>query len=411
MPLRKKILIGFFILLITSGLYGLAISPHVTIKEKRQPAPLPQFNAERLFKSRYYTKLGNFLNDRYPYRPQLIIAKNWVDYYIFSTSPSDKVHLGREGWFYLKSGLISYLKNDCGRKEAARRLARELNSIEKILESSGRRFFLIVAPDKATIYPEYVRLTKPLESCGKSFYDLFIEALDEYPVRGFIRLDKRLLEAKESSSTYYKQGTHWNNRASALASKIILERLSTPSKRFGLPDMKFRVRGHTRDLAAMFLLNLQEKSDYIFRLRPHNKIKVRSLKPLANKRPRMQITAEAESGAPLLPHAIIYRDSFMTKPLTIIDGSFAEIDALWTHRLPINKVIDTDSLRASKIVIIEVVERNLDKLKIKEKALVWAIGGGMRYKRTDASNINLSITAKENIINKNKSSHSIAVTD
>lgn len=411
MPLRKKILIGFFLLLITSGFYGLAISPHLTIKEKRQPAPLPQYKAKRLLKSRYYLKLGDFLNDSYPYRSPFIIAKNWVDYYIFSTSPSDKVHLGAEGWLYLKSGLISYLKNDCGKKEAALELARELNSIEQLLASAGKRFFFIVAPDKAAIYPEFVRVARPLQSCGKSFYDLFIEALDEYPVSGFIRLDKRLLEAKEDSLVYYQRGTHWTDGGAFLVSRIILERLSTPSRKFGLPDMKFRVRRHTRDLAAMFLLNLQEKSDYIYRLRPKNKITVRKLKPLKNGKPRLKITAEAKSGLPLLPRAIIYRDSFMTKPLTMIYGSFTEIETLWTHNLPLGKELDTDSLRASKIVLIEVVERNLDKLKLNEKELIEAIGGGMLYKRNNASNINLSITAKDNIINRKKSSDSIKVTD
>jgi len=378
MPLRKKILIGFFILLITSGLYGLAISPISTLQEKRKLTELPGYKTHRLLKKSYYATLGKFLNDRYPYRSPLIIAKNWIDYNIFKTSPNTQspaqVHIGKDGWFYLKNGMNDYFKDDCKKKKAALALAGKLNSIEKILESSGRKFFFIVAPDKATIYPEHVRIERSPNACGKSFYDLFLEAIREHPVRGFIRLDTRLLEAKKGFRVYYKRGTHWTDRGAILVSRIILERLSLTGRGLSFPAIRYRKGEATHDLANMFALPLSEKSDHAIIDFKDTTIKIQKLELLPNGNPHLKITTEAKSGPPLLPHAIIYRDSFMTKTLTMIDGSFSEIDALWTHSLPLGKELDAGSLRDSKIVLLEVVERNLNKLKLNKKELIGAIG-------------------------------------
>ncbi len=363
--MRKKILTGFFILLITSQIYGLALSHKTALEEKRNFARMPKYRAGRLLKSTYYKKLSRFLDDRYPYRSPLIIAKNWIDYYIFSTSPSQKVHIGKDGWFYLTSGMSDYLKDDCKKRKRARDLAKKLSSIEKTFESAGKRFFFIVAPDKATIYPEYVGLERPGNSCGKSFYDLFIDALGDYPIRGFIRLDNLLLEAKKDHLLYYKKGTHWNYRGAALAAETILHRLSTPAAIYDMPEIKYREVERSRDLAAMFALDLSEKSDYIFKIKTKSLVKTKRLKPLPNGRPRLKITAVAKPGYPLLPRAIIYRDSFMSTPLNLIKGSFEEMDVIWTNRVPVNPKIDFYSLRASKIVIIEVSERELQNFMIK----------------------------------------------
>ncbi|MFQ5354198.1 MAG: hypothetical protein ACE5DR_04560 [Thermodesulfobacteriota bacterium] len=247
--MRKKILTGFFILILTSQVYGLAFGHRADLNEKRLLAKAPEYKAHRLLKHTYYKRLGKFLDDRYPFRRHFIVSKNWIDYYIFSTSPSPKVHLGKGGWLYLKSGLNDYFKDDCKKRKKARALARSLSSIEKSLESAGtgKRFFFIVAPDKATIYPEHVRYKRPQNGCGMSFYELLLQVMEEYPLRGFIRLDNLLMESKKDFPLYFTTGTHWNDRGSIIAADAILERLSTPAARQRVPEMKFRESEQLRD--------------------------------------------------------------------------------------------------------------------------------------------------------------------
>ncbi len=371
--MRTKILTIFFILLITSQVYGLALAPKTSLEEKRKFAGMPEFKAGKLLKSSYYRQLGKFLDDRYPYRSPFIVTKNWIDYHVFNTSPSPRVHIGRDGWFYLKRGMINYFKDDCSESARARNLARELNLIEKYLDSLGKRFFFVVAPNKTTIYPEFVGIKRSPHSCGKSFYDLFLTALKDYPLRGFIRLDQMLSEAKKDRQLYYKKGTHWNDRGAVLASRRILQRLSTPDVKYELPDIRYKEVYRRQDLAAMFALDLKERSDVA-------KIKDKSFKVTTERLPPllmsgnflMRITTEADKDHPLLPRTIIYRDSFMTQPLKIINGSFEEIDAIWTRTIPLDPEIDYNALGAAGIVIIEVIERNLNKVQFNERALLRA---------------------------------------
>jgi len=379
--MRKKILTGFFVLIITSGLYGLAFGHRAGLDEKRLPAPAPAFKGSRLLESDYYARLGRFLEDRHPYRRPFIVAKNWIDYYIFDTSPSAQVHIGSDGWFYLKNGMTDYFKDSCVNREKARNLARELNSIEKVINSSGKRFFLIIAPDKATIYPEYAGIKRNPGTCGKSFYDFFLEALDEFPVRGFIRLDKKLIAAKKDSLLYFKKGTHWNYKGSALASNAILERLSTSGSTGRMPHIRFVPRMLAHDLAEMFALDILEMTEAARITKKAGKVRKEKMPRLPNGMTHLRMRAVSKTQSPLLPRTVIYRDSFMTLPLTIIDGSFDEIDALWAHRLPLYDKKYLDLIRSSNIIILEVVERNLYKILIKEKNMVWALGGGLRYKR------------------------------
>lgn len=375
--MRKKILTCFFILILTSQVYGLALGHKADLNEKRLLAKAPEYKAGRLLTDKYYKKIAKFLDDRYPFRRSFIISKNWIDYYIFSTSPSPKVHMGREGWFFMKEGMNDYFKQDCEKKKKARELARKLSAIEKTLQSAGKKFLFIVPPDKATIYPEHIRVSRTSGNCGKNFYDFFIEALADYPIQGFIRLDRILLDEKKDRQVYYKKGSHWNHRTSVLVSRLILERLSTPSRKFSLPDIKFKERKVTRDLASLFSLNLMEKSDYTLMDQTKSRSHTKTLKPLPNGMPHLRMRTDAEAGVPLLPRAIIYRDSFLIEPLRLIQGSFTGIEALWSRNIPMNKnTIDFPALRSSKIVILEVVERNLDKIIIRKNTLLKAL----RYK-------------------------------
>lgn len=79
-------------------------------------------------------------------------------------------------------------------------------------------------PNKATIYPELVGFERPDQDCGKSPYGLLLEAFEEFPVKGFIRLDKLLIEAKNGDPLYNKAGSHWTLRAELIAIEAIVER-------------------------------------------------------------------------------------------------------------------------------------------------------------------------------------------
>lgn len=377
-------------LIITSGIYGLALGDKAVFGAKGLLAKAPPFKAKELLQSKYYAGLGKFVNDLYPHRIPIRAAKSWIDYNIFHTSPSIYVHIGKDGWFYLDIALDDYFKNNCNERKKARNLARKLHAIEKEAEAEGKKFIFIVPPDKATIYPEHVGLPRNPGACGKNFYDLFLEALQRFPVHGFIRLDRILLNKKKDYQLYYAKDSHWNDRTSAFVSKIILERLTTPSRRFSLPKMEFREERRVKDLMWLSVMSLKETSEYFFNIEEKGKVTVKRLRHLPNGNSHLKISSDALPGRALLPRALIYRDSFMISPLKLIGGSFAEIDALWARSIPVSTRIDFPMLRDSKIIIIEVVERELPHLRLLKKNLIMAMRGEEKHKRDSHPNSTLN---------------------
>ena len=323
----------------------------------------------------FYSCVDQLFNERFPYRDPLRRTKALVDYYVFRSSPVSEVHVGTDGWLYYRDELDDYRKTACGEEDAARALARSFQDIERVIVTSGKRFVLVVAPNKSTIYPEYVGL-KQSQTCGKSFYDLFLAALEEYPVSGFIRVDQLLLEAKRRKQVYFKTDTHWNEvGAHLVASRILLEFPQT-TWRADLEEVTITSEERRGDLARLMGLNVEETVQNI-NMKPHQFVElVEPGSPPFRYFDHIRVNPQETADRILLPRAVFYRDSFMVILLKFLKGAFEQIDTYWfgegANRFPAQGSEET--LRDSKIVFVEVVERQLPFFKIGADVIQGLLG-------------------------------------
>ncbi len=322
----------------------------------------------------FYSCVDRLFNERFLYRGTLRQVKALVDYYVFRSSPVQEVHVGPNGWLNYYHELRDYRKDACDQTEAMRGVARQLHELEKVIETSGRRFVFVVAPNKSTIYPEYVGLSRS-PRCGKSPYDLLIEAFNEYPVRRFIRFDQLLREAKAHDRVYFKTDTHWNDIGARLVARAILQEFPPAPWSISLEQVTMRPDPHSGDLARMMGLGVTE-------LAPHAQMKpIRSIEVEEPPLPPLNIShvrviPEATAGVKLFPRALFYRDSFMVYLLKYLKGAFEQIDAYWVEGGPIHLPTpgSEQALGESGIVMVEVVERNLIDLKINVDAFRKVLG-------------------------------------
>ena len=367
----RKILTIFFLLFIICIPIGWLTGIGSTFKltEKRILAPLPAFTLARALDKKFYIELDRYFNDHFVFRGPLVKAKNRIDFSIFSSSPSKKVYVGKDDWLFSTRTLRDYLKDSCKNRQQLRELARGLQNIERELARHGQIFVFVIAPNKATIYPEYVGLARPKQDCGRSRYDLLLEAFDEFPVKGFIRLDKLLIEAKKDGQLYHKTGTHWNLRGERIAIKAILGYLESTGVTKGrslesyLPEIETSKKIRMGDLGVTTSLKIDEDIETIKKITYRSETSVEELAPLTNdnnKRRHFKTVSRAHEGEFLLPSVVIYRDSFMTEPLRILKGSFESTHTLWTYNLLTEE--GQNDLYNSRIVIQEIVERNLNHL-------------------------------------------------
>ncbi len=381
--MRKFVISIFFIFLTLSPVAGMLLRGGAFFKERPFLTPAPDFTRGALLMRPFYRGIEKYLDDRNPLRGEFIRTKSWLDVRLFHTSPAPNVRIGLNGWLYFKPAMKSYLKNDCGRTRRAYTLARRLQRLELELRKAGKRLIFVVAPDKATIYPEYVGGVPEGNGCGKNFYDLLLLAMKRFPVEGFVRLDEALLKAKKDGLLYYRGGTHWNDRGAALAAGLILRKLSTEREYPRPPEVTFEDKRMLQEDSPMLGVSLYERAPFAREIEFGEEVSTTGIKPLPffpGEWVLLRTKTEPSSKRPLLPKALVYRDSFMTAPLKFLEGSFREIYARWSHFFPEAKGADPRELRTAKIVIVEIVERDLPLLRIRLKVLAGMIDGAGKRK-------------------------------
>ncbi len=357
---------------------GWLVKSDARIDENRRAIVMPNISLNGVVSPEFYTAVEQYFNDHFVFRPQLVKTKSWVDYYMFKTAVTPEVYIGTNGWLYYRGELSDYLKNSCNDQDGMRHLAKQLHELENVIESSGRKFLFIVAPNKSTIYPEYVGLARSPSRCNKSRYDLLLESFQEYPVSNFVRLDLLLLNAKDEHQVYFNDDTHWSIYAATIVSKAILNHLAPDLWTEYFPEIELDLREKTGDLYIMLALGITEKRESFKTITYRSKVEIENRKPLENGLPRYRITAKSSYAEPLLPRMIIYRDSFMNTPLTILKGCCRQLDVYWTHDLPHPEAVE--DLQASEIVLLEIVERDLKFLKIDPAAVEAVLTHGFKRK-------------------------------
>ena len=298
----------------------------------------PRLDRQTLLENEYYLSFDQYFNDSFSLRSPLIFAKRWLDYRLFRMTDTDSVHVGTDGWLYSRQSIDSHRKGACGRKQAIEKLALDLHAIERLIEATGRQFFFMVAPNKATIYPEFIGALPQSPSCNYSEYDLFIEANDSHPLENFVRLDQLLKHAKSNALLYDPASRFWNAKGALLATDAILRQISkdkvrqqvlnyTPIAPFRSDDLKNQLMG----------ISMAVENESAKHLR--------------------------ESGQPDRSSAIVYGNDFTQKQLPYLQEIFSRLDVIQADSFPSRQ--HKEDLSVYEMILLASAESELGTMQIK----------------------------------------------
>jgi hypothetical protein len=239
--------------------------------ENRRFAPAPSLSAGWKF----FDETTRFLVDRMPLRYQAVHANTWIYLHIFHTAPrygenglsgvqndlalpftgrphqdkaglgtatttakgapapvqppptASQVVLGRDGWLFLQG----VFDRACTPFTAYPTAALRWEELLRVIRASGRRAELIIAPDKSTIYPEYVSPSTPNLACSiRGTAALWGQIESPTAIQaGIIGLRQPLLTAKRSTPDplYYRTDSHWDSVAALSFVQAALPPLSS----------------------------------------------------------------------------------------------------------------------------------------------------------------------------------------
>ncbi len=297
---------------------------------------------------------GNSFNGNFFFRDDLIHLDYWARYFILKEKVFPQVLLGSNGWmFYTDEGNLDYYQRVKPLSDQeVNQISGNLEAIHKELDQKGITFLFIIAPNKETVYPEFLpsgitrtdnptwadQITAGLSGTGVHFLDL----------RGV------MLDEKQSAPVYFKTDTHWNPVGARAAYDAILTALQ--------PDFPVLVPHPLEDFDQVpetgsgdlvGLIHLKGEVTETF-----TALHARFDKPsrgLKNPPAGQMITVMPD---PALPKAIIFRDSFFNGLQPFASEHFSRVVYVSDFACNPDLILEEEP----EIVILEVAERYLDRL-------------------------------------------------
>ena len=220
------------------------IFPDPTLLEKRALSPLPPVaSASQVFSDKFTNAFNDYVNDNFGFRKLFIRLNNFIDVTIFRTTSNQRVILGKEGFLFEQTDWDSFVhRHSSLSDQQLLKATRRVRTFQDRLKSRNIEFLFVMAPNKGTVYPEYLPgqgyLLNTLPERERWFAMLKeagVNHLDVLPA---------ILGAKKQRFMYYKGDHHWNKYASLIASERIVNHLA---EKLGMVRPTFEVLGAKPD--------------------------------------------------------------------------------------------------------------------------------------------------------------------
>lgn len=309
---------------------------------------------------------------KFSLRRQLISWKSRLWLAFFGESPVPNVRAGRNGWFFYtgERTMVDYEHSEPYSQHDLVRIGTVLEQRRKWLAARGIKFFVVVVPNKQTVYPEYLPPSWHVPGT-RSRLEQVARYIKKYPDLEFIDLRQALAEAKRKRHVFYRTDSHWNSWGAFIGSRMIMQRVKPYFPAVGVPCEEDYAMAtsvcHSRDLAEMLMLNNFLQDECMTMVLREGKKAVAGSRPYPNpatqnKRP-MIVMERVDAG---LPKALVFRDSFATELIPFLSESFQSTVFVWSFSF-LPELIDREK---PDVVILECVERYIDALQAPNPAAV-----------------------------------------
>lgn len=356
MNLRSSFLIALFLLLIVYPTIDTTF--HITVNrntEKSKRKKKTSFDIYHL--DEWIDNYDNYFSTNHGGRSFFFRSISEFKLSITKSSvlPS-KVIVGKNDFLFLGNNSGQIIDETLGIELFS---AQELNKIKKNItdweiwmKKKGIAFYLAVAPNKHSIYPEHLPFKTDSTRLTK------IKQL-KLEIPQVIDLSRNLKKNKQGNKLYYHYNTHWTPRGAYFAYEYLMDFV-----RKDFPDLSpvlydnfviDSTENCANDLVRLLDVN---KCEYQYILRSEIKVEKLKIKHSKNRRPNYKLKylfKESNNNLKVL----VIRDSFSSELVRYFNRTFENTVFIWEDKL------DKDIILKEKpdIVIYEVIERNIDKLK------------------------------------------------
>lgn len=293
----------------------------------------------------------NWWGDHFGLREEMVTAFHALTMAAFRDTLNQKVVVGKGTYLFYAETMDDFLDINLLSGEEIEKAAVCLRLQKEYCESRNMRFVFMIAPNKNTVYPEYMpERFRPTGRAGNR--ERLYAALEAAGV-DTIDLAAVLIAHKPEGDLYFERDTHWNERGALVGYRALMEYLMQGAPYEDFSDLQGREESDYRGDLHNFVLPAAEgrtqSVDFGF-----NEDRAYSVDEGAN--PARDISFGTTSAANAY-RLLMFRDSFGETLIPILSSGVGR--AVYSQEFPYNYVFTAEAFDA---VAIELVERNIKNL-------------------------------------------------
>jgi hypothetical protein len=337
----------------------LGLEKNMLNNENRLITSVPEFNIKAPMKT-----IGDYKNyylENFGLKTSLVNSYIYFKNTFLKESPiPNRVVLGKNEWYFLGNHFNNKLNNVFGNDRLTtkelKKITKSISDINTYLKYKNIEFYVIIPPDKSTIYKEHLPFSLTPNETKLEQLKKYLNTNTDFKI---LDLSERLQHHKPKP-IYLKTDSHWNDYGAYYGYQASInfinknhslnEIYTIPIDSFKLKTINYTAGGTTKMInlqASIVDTILTKQSNYIELLNSSN-----GFKYYKNQQQHLKL--------------LMYCDSFSNAWTKFFNESFDE--CIYLRDYTINKAF-IEKVKPD-IVIIEIIERNFDNLFLRKNPLL-----------------------------------------
>ncbi|MCB9798280.1 hypothetical protein H6758_00975 [Candidatus Nomurabacteria bacterium] len=235
-------------------------------------ATMPKVTKAAWMTGEYQKQTLEYVSQNIGFRGYMVRTDNELTLRVFDELPSGTVPeivMGKDEYLFERAYIDAMYNKPWTPSSILDKKARDLSRFEQKLAARGVPFVLLIAPSKASVYPEwipdkYVRR----DLLGKTDYERILPYLDKYGV-SYFDANAFLVERKSQSDflSFGKPGTHWSYYGGCLVTSAFMQYLDQQSGEdyldLSCDPVKHRNYGEGSDIDLLRTLNIWSEERFM----------------------------------------------------------------------------------------------------------------------------------------------------
>jgi hypothetical protein len=286
----------------------------------------------------------------------------------FKVSPIETVLIGSEGWYFItiKNSVEDHTGKIKMKEEDLHSIRENLEYKRDYIESRGGKFYLVVLPDKMSVYSRYLPYLNQGENPTR--FDQILKYCDGSGVE-IVDMRAELQARSERELVYQKTDSHWNKNGGFVGYQVIMERLKKDCPKLNAysRDQFNTAKEGTRtgDLTTIVgVAAYEENVRFFYETKPNvYRGKVELLEKFQDYNVSYKATFSFLNPTLQEPKLMVINDSYINYVYPFLGNHFSESHYFWSHdfREELVDEIDPD------IFIQLIVERSLPDIVALDK--------------------------------------------